>query len=121
MFRGGAPGYPVRTMTDLDTLLPPWLLDYLPQEYPLLVAGLTVLAIFLWLRIGALLIGMARDRRGRSAAGPPPVPGMSARDCIWEPDARPAPWGRSRWRCASCGGVDFTEGAHPPQSCARTP
>lgn len=108
-------------MNQLDAYLPPWLRDVLPENNPALVAGLTVLAIFLWLRIGALLIGMARDRRDRSAAGPPPVPGVSARDCIWEPDTRPAPWGRSRWRCASCGGVDFTEGAHPPEHCMRSP
>ncbi|MGI3186193.1 hypothetical protein [Nioella aestuarii] len=108
-------------MTDLDAILPPWLLDYLPQEYPLLVVGLTVLAIFLWLRIGALLIGMARDRRRRAAVGPPPVSDGAARDCIWEPDARPAPWGRSRWRCAYCGGVEFTDETHPPQYCMRNP
>ena len=107
-------------MTDLDAILPPWLREYLPQDHPVLVAGLMLLAIFLWLRIGALLIGMARSR-ARPRDGESPASDSPTRDCIWEPDARPAPWGRARWRCASCGGVEFTEGAQPPQYCMRNP
>lgn len=107
-------------MTDLDAILPPWLREYLPQDHPFLVAGLTVLAVFLWLRIGALLVGLARSRGG-PRVGESPAPDNPKGDCIWEPDARPAPWGRARWRCAACGGVEFTEGAHPPQYCMRNP
>jgi len=106
-------------MTQLDTYLPPWLRDLLPENDPAIVAGLTLLAVFLWLRIGALVIALARARRTASADGSPPSPGIQSRDCIWEPDSRPAPWGKTRWRCATCGGVEFTQDGHAPQICKR--
>lgn len=105
-------------MTQLDTYLPPWLREFLPQDHPVLVAGLTLLALFLWLRIGALLVGLARSRR---AAQVPGNEDIDARQCLWEPDSRPAPWGRTRWRCASCGGVALSQDDQPPRSCQRRP
>lgn len=107
-------------MTQLDTYLPPWLRDLLPDQAPLLVAALTLLAIFLWLRIAALVVGLVRSAR-RSASGPPPVPGGQGRDCLWTPETRPTPWGRTGWRCASCGRVAATQGPHPPEDCRRSP
>jgi len=109
-------------MDSIESYLPPWLLEFLPSQYPLVTLGLTLLALFLWLRIPFLLLEIFRRQPADSEVSPPPLPisaGQSRRDCIWGQDRSARRRRRTRWICATCGAQAFTQDGRPPKDCKR--
>jgi len=109
-------------MTQLDQYLPPWLLNLLPGEHPLLTLGLYALAAFIWLRIAALVIGLLRPAPQEEQAPPPPVPQTGRRrgqECIWREDRLRKTATSTRWICSTCGIDAYTQDGRPPKECKR--